>query len=131
MTQPLSNKTFTFGDPIDTEYVIELYAGDYIMIEETFTDVLKEYDDFIQKINSCYEEKDVTALKSAVDQVKPLCGFVGLTLLQSQCLQFEHACERVGYPQLADEFISLKANMLKAKAIIEQEKERLVQFNNA
>jgi HPt (histidine-containing phosphotransfer) domain-containing protein len=128
MNQPPSNNSFVFSDAFNGEYIIELYAGDYIMIEETFGDVLKEYDVFIETINSCYEKKELSALKSAIHKVKPLFGFVGLTSLQSQCRQFEQTCERGGYPP-ADDFTSLKTNMVEAKFVIESEKNRLALFN--
>ena len=127
---PMSDKTFVFSDAINSFYIIELYAGDYVMIEETFTDVLLEYDSFVQKINTCFREEDVTALKSAVHKIKPLFGFVGLTELQSQCLQFENSCLHADFVKLEDKFTSLKANMLQAKSIIENEKVRLESFNN-
>src|SRR5262245_22358677 len=86
MNQPGSDNTFVFSPAINGQYVIELYAGDYVMIEETFTDVLLEYDVFVQDINTCFRGEEVLALKSAVHKVKPLFGFVGLTDLQALCL---------------------------------------------
>jgi hypothetical protein len=132
MEKPLSNTSFVFSDAINGPYIIELYAGDYVMIEETFEDVLREYDDFVARIITTYHEGDFGGLKSAVHKIKPLFGFVGLTTIQSQCLYFENSCQAVGAintPELADAFTSLKSNLLGAKAIIEKEKVRLAAFN--
>lgn len=129
MNQPMANKTFEFSDAINSPYIIELYAGDYVMIEETFTDVLMEFDNFVQKINTCFREGDVVALKSAVHKIKPLFGFVGLTDLQAMCLRFENACQDRDCPSLADDYAVLFERLVQAKSIIEGEQVRLMAFN--
>jgi HPt (histidine-containing phosphotransfer) domain-containing protein len=129
MEQPLSDRTFRFSDDINSQYIIELYAGDYVMIEETFTDVLNEYEGFVQRIITSYHEKDRQALKSAVHKVKPLFGFVGLTPLQSQCLQFENSCLEIEETKLDSSFNALMEKLTEARSIIEKEKARLMEFN--
>jgi len=118
-----------FSDAINSNYIIELYAGDYVMIEETFTDVLLEFDNFVQKINTCFREGDVAALKSAVHKIKPLFGFVGLTDLQALCLQFENACQVRDRPALASDYAVLFERLVQAKSIIRGEQVRLMAFN--
>ena len=130
MNKPLSDNAFTFSPPIDSRYLIELYAGDYVMIGETFTDVLQEYDDFVQQIYSGYEQGDRVALKSAVHKIKPLFGFIGLLSLQSQCQDFENTCLRADPAVLAADFNLLKTNFLSIRSLIEREKARLEMFNN-
>ncbi len=127
----MSDKTFVFSDAINSQYIIELYAGDYVMIEETFTDVLMEYDGFVQKINTCFRDDDIIALKSAVHKVKPLFGFVGLTDLQTLCLRFENACQGSGCAQLAADYAVLFEKLVQAKSIIRDEQARLVAFNQS
>ena len=129
MEKPLSNTTFAFCDAINSEYIIDLYAGDYIMIQETFEDVLREYDDFIDRIITTYHEEDVNALKSAIHKVKPLFGFVGLTTHQSACLEFENTCLTMNPAELAFAFSPLEKMMREAKAVIEKEGQRLAAFN--
>jgi Hpt domain len=129
MNNPLSDTTFSFSPPIDGNYLFDLYAGDYIMIEETFADVLKDYDEFVQAIFSSYQVKNIPALKSAIHKIKPLFGFVGLLSIQAQCQDFETACQRVEIPELADSFNSLKITILEAKSMVEKEKIRLTAYN--
>ena len=129
MEKPLSNTDFVFSEAINGSYVIELYAGDYVMIEETFEDVLREYDAFVDRIITTYHEGDAGALKSAVHKIKPLFGFVGLTSLQAQCLQFENSCQTKSCAQLAEAFRTLKKEVLEAKSVIAKETERLTAFN--
>lgn len=100
------------------------------MIGETFTDVLMEYDVFVQQINDSYEQGDRVALKSAVHKIKPLFGFVGLLALQTECQDFENRCLRADANALTASFTSLKDNLLNIRKLIETEKERLHQFNN-
>lgn len=130
MEKPLANTNFTFCEPIDGEYLIDLYAGDYIMIEETFADVLQGYDDFVERIITTYHEGDVKALKSAVHKVKPLFGFVGLTALQALCLDFENACQKASSAtELTPAFETLQKQLVNSKSIIASELSRLSLFN--
>ena len=129
MEKPVANRTFVFSDAINSQYIIDLYAGDYVMIEETFTDVLNEYDGFVDRIITSYHDKDRNTLKSGVHKIKPLFGFVGLTNLQSLCLQFENSCLEASDEQLDAGFAPLQDQLLKARAIIEKEKGRLTEFN--
>jgi HPt (histidine-containing phosphotransfer) domain-containing protein len=129
MNNAPANHTFHFSPPIDSRYLIELYAGDYIMIGETFTDVLAEYDVFVQHINDTYEQGDRVALKSAVHKIKPLFGFVGLLNLQAECQDFENSCLQAGPDALTANFTTLKAKLLNIRNLIETEKARLEAFN--
>ncbi len=129
MEQPLSDRTFRFSDAINSQYIIELYAGDYVMIEETFTDVLNEYEGFVQRIITSYRTRDRQGLKSAVHKIKPLFGFVGLTPLQAQCLQFENSCLEIEETRLEVSFVALMEKLTEARSIIEKEKLRLTEFN--
>ena len=99
------------------------------MIEETFTDVLNEYEGFVQRIITSYHEKDRQALKSAIHKIKPLFGFVGLTTLQSQCLKFENSCLEAAEATLEAPFAALMQKLTEARSIIEKEKKRLTEFN--
>jgi Hpt domain len=131
MESSSSHKTFLFSDAINSKYIIDLYAGDYVMIEETFTDVLHEYDAFVERLVTGYREKDVPALKSAIHKIKPLFGFVGLLYIQSLCQDFETACQHSDFPALVEPFNLLKANILNAKSVIESEKIRLSSYNRS
>lgn len=128
MSNAPANNTFQFSPPIDSNYLIELYAGDYDMIGETFTDVLAEYDVFIQHLNDSYAGGDRAALKSAVHKIKPLLGFVGLLNLQAECQDFENSCLHIGAGVLASSFTALKHRLMSIRTLIETEKARLEAF---
>ena len=132
MSANQDDKTFTFNRLINSQYINDLYAGDFVMIEETFADVLKEYDNFLQNINIGYQTGDVMALKCAAHKIKPLCGYVGLTELQSLCQRFEHNCgiEGAEFRSLENEAVELINHLLQAKSVIAEEKTRLTNFNN-
>jgi len=130
MSQTPHHTAFIFNKAINSQYINELYESDYVMIEETFADVLKEYDAFMQNINSCYQAEDVAALKSAVHKIKPLCGYVGLTSLQEQCQQFENGCQNGVFRSLENECIDLMNSLIQAKTLIAEEKTKLSLFNN-
>jgi len=100
------------------------------MIEETFSDVLGEYDTLIGKVCEAHQAEDVATLKSTVHKIKPLFGFVGLLSIQSQCLQFEKACEQGSFSAVAADFIPLRSSLLQAKSIIAAERDRLRAYND-
>jgi len=131
MNQSFANKTYVFSEHINTEYIIDLYSGDYTMIEETFADVVHEYPSLLENMDAAYQFGDVPSLKRAVHKIKPLFGFVGLTTIQSQCLDFENSCEaNPPLSLLTNAFILLKNNLLQMKVVIEEEKEKLALFNS-
>jgi HPt (histidine-containing phosphotransfer) domain-containing protein len=129
MNNLLPDNAFTFSPPIDSQYLIELYAGDYEMIAETFSDVLQDYDGFVQQILSGYEQGDRIALKSAVHKIKPLFGFIGLLAVQAQCQDFENTCLQSDPTALAADFNLMKTSFLSVRSLIEREKTRLEAFN--
>ena len=128
MSQEPSHPSFIFSKPFNGHYLNELYDGDHIMIEETFGDVLKEYDPLLQNVLSCYWSGDIPALKSAVHKIKPLLGYTGLTEIQTECLEFENACQQGLFPSLHADFASLSAHLSAARSLIEEEKVRLSQY---
>jgi HPt (histidine-containing phosphotransfer) domain-containing protein len=130
MSKEPHHTEFVFNQTINSKYINELYESDYVMIEETFADVLKEYDAYLQNINVCYQAEDVPALKSAVHKIKPLCGYVGLTELQSLCQKFENDCQDGEFRSLENECTGLMNSLIQAKALIVEEKARLSAFNN-
>ena len=128
MSNGANHNEFAFSEPFNGQYINELYDDDFGLIEETFEDVLKEYNPLLQDIFLCYRAGDIPGLKSAVHKLKPLLGYVGLTHLQSECQNFENNCQRDIFPSLHDDFASLSTGLSSAKALIEEEKTRLTQF---
>lgn len=131
MSQEAHHTGFVFNKTINSNYINELYESDYVMIEETFADVLKEYDAYLQNMHTCLQAEDVAALKSAVHKIKPLSGYVGLTELQTRCQEFENKCQGADFRSIQNEGIELINHLTQAKALILEEKTRLSAFNNA
>ena len=131
MSQTSHHKSFTFNQRINSQYINDLYEGDYEMIEDTFTGVLQEYDSLLENILTCFKSGDLSSLRSAVHKIKPLFGFVGLTVIQSQCVQFENACRNDSFPSVESDLNALMKLMTDAKPLIEEERGRLQAFNKA
>ena len=128
MSSGPDNKEFVFNAHFNSQYINELYDGDFALIEETFADVLHEYDPLLQNVMVCYRSGDIPALKSAVHKIKPLLGYVGITTLQAECQEFENNCQLDSFPSLHDDFAALSAGLATAKSQIEEEKKRLTDF---
>jgi len=128
MSNDPNEMEFVFGAHFNSQYINELYDGDYALIEETFADVLDEYGPLLQNLMACYGSGDIPALRSAVHKIKPLLGYVGLTSLQAGCQQFENNCQQGSFLSLHDDFAALSAGLTTAKRQIEEEKTRLTNF---
>lgn len=128
MNSRANDKDFVFNNRFNSQYISELYDGDYILIEETFTDVAGEYGPMLQNVYLCYRAGDIPALKSAVHKIKPLLGYVGLTTFQSECQKFEDNCQQESFPSLHDDFARLSSGLATAKNWIEEEKTRLTAY---
>ena len=83
------SNAFVFNAEIDTNYLNSLYGDDYIYLQEVFDTVLKDYQSLTDNIEYSYTSGNLTALRSAVHKIKPVFGFVGLTVVQQQCQHFE------------------------------------------
>ncbi|HXB92346.1 MAG TPA: Hpt domain-containing protein [Puia sp.] len=125
-----NHHNFVFNDQFNSQYINELYDGDTVMIEETFADVLNEYDSFLLQVKTSHQAQDLGALKSAIHKIKPLCGYVGLTGLQSRCQHFENACQEGEVSCLEKDGTDLIRILGEAKAVIQAEKARLAKFND-
>lgn len=128
MNSNTNDKDFVFSGQFNGQYINELYDGDYVLIEETFTDVAGEYSPMLQNVYLCYRSGDIPALKSAMHKLKPLLGYVGLTSLQADCQKFEDHCGQDSFPSLHDDFSKLSTGLSTAKTWIEKEKGRLTAF---
>jgi HPt (histidine-containing phosphotransfer) domain-containing protein len=125
------SNAFVFNAEIDTNYLNSLYGDDYIYLQEVFDTVLKDYQSLTDNIEYSYTSGNLTALRSAVHKIKPVFGFVGLTIVQQQCQQFEQICGTVSSPdKLAGDFESLKNKIFESKLLIEEEKKRLEIYNS-
>jgi len=131
MTHPFANNTYVFNEHINVQYISELYSGDYGIIEETYSDVLAEYPSLLENIDTSFATRNLDGLKRAVHKIKPLFGFTGLTAIQSQCLDFERACEAdPSFDSILPLFSILHESFVRAQAIIAEEKARLSIFNS-
>ena len=125
------SNAFVFNAEIDTNYLNSLYGDDYIYLQEVFDTVLKDYQSLTDNIEYSYTSGNLTALRSAVHKIKPVFGFVGLTVVQQQCQQFEQICGTVSSPdKLAGDFEMLKNKIFESKLLIEEEKKRLEIYNS-
>jgi HPt (histidine-containing phosphotransfer) domain-containing protein len=131
MSNAPHHQPFTFNQRINTQYINDLYEGDFEMIEETFAGVLHEYDTLLENIRICFKSGDISSLRSAIHKIKPLFGFVGLTSIQSLCVQFENDCRKDSFPTVEKDLMALMKQMTEAKSLIEEERSRLEAFNKA
>jgi len=131
MMQPSANKAYVFNEHVNVQYLNNLYSGDYEMIEETFSDVLAEFPSLLENIDAAALTRDLPGLKQAIHKIKPLFGFTGLTAIQTECQDFENACvSHPSFDSILPIFSILNKSIVRAQAIIAEEKARLAIFNS-
>ena len=123
--------TFIFNAEIDANYLNSLYGDDFVYLQEVFETVLEDYQSLTDNIEYSYSSGNLTALRSAVHKIKPVFGFVGLTVVQQQCQHFEQICGTVSSPEnISGDFETLKNKIFQSRQLIEEEKKKLEIFNS-
>ncbi|MDE3250202.1 MAG: Hpt domain-containing protein [Bacteroidota bacterium] len=121
---------FIFSEKMDAEALYNLYAGDYLYVEEIFATTLEHFDGDFGSIQLAYENGNTEELRKAVHKIKPTFGYVGLTALQDECKQFENACAGAqSIQEISKTYIPIKNALLEAKDLIQKEYDRLKAFN--
>jgi HPt (histidine-containing phosphotransfer) domain-containing protein len=130
MNNPVTSKPFIFNEEIAAQYITDLYADDYVYVQEVFGTVLNEYDTLFNNLHSAFAARDLRGLKSAVHKIKPVFGFVAMLSVQQQCQEFEQICQTASsFDDIAENFTLLTHTLSKAKSLIVEEKRKLELFN--
>lgn len=130
MNNQFSDKSFVFGDAIDSTFLYSLYENDLPYIEQVFKATLIELDTTERLMLPAVEQQDTAALKKTVHKVKPLFGFAGLPKFQEVLQQFEDACSEnasIQFPEM--KFKKAFEAIKTGKRIIENEYAKLKDFN--
>jgi HPt (histidine-containing phosphotransfer) domain-containing protein len=123
-------KRFIFNENIDQQALHDLYADDFMYIEEIFSTILQNFDADFNAIEMAYKSANTQDLKRSVHKMKPIFGFTGLLEIQKSCQQFENQCaDAVTITNITEPYTLIKNTMLKARDIIESEIIRLKAFN--
>jgi HPt (histidine-containing phosphotransfer) domain-containing protein len=126
------HKTFIFNEKIDKELLISLYEDDFLYMEEIFSITLTQLKPDIIHVNSAFEAGDLSALQKAVHKIKPSFGFVGMSVTQELCKQFEDACATASsIDQLASAYSELCNRLKESVTIIESEHGKFKEYNQS
>jgi chemotaxis protein histidine kinase CheA len=125
------SKKFIFNEKIDSDYLYSLYEDDYQYIEEIFLTTLTYFDEDFNSIQRAYETDNLSDLKKAIHKIKPTFGFVGLTLVQHICKDFEDFCQKAtSSHELASEYQQIVVTLAESKELIATEYNKLKEFNS-
>lgn len=128
--QKVDGNRFVFNERLNAAFLDELFEGDTIYAETVFEDFLKDLPTYWQKVETSYQSKNMTALKTSIHTCKTLFGYVGFTDLQDLCQAFETKCSDMT-GDLAADFSILSDKKLNAQHIIENEYNRLKKYNES
>jgi len=124
------SKSFIFSEKFDSDYLFDLYAAEYDYLEEIFGTTLQQIITDTANLALAFDNGDIIGLKGYVHRMKPAFGFAGLLSFQEQCSNFEMQCAHATTTQqLEQEYLQIVATLAEGKQLIEQELERLKEFN--
>ena len=130
MNNPSAINSFIFNTEIDSGYLQSLYGDDYVYVQEIFATVLNDYGSLADNIEYSYSSGNLTTLRAAVHKMKPVFGFIGMTVVQQECQEFENLCGTVASPEmLTRDFEALKNKIFQCRQVIEEEMKKLEIFN--
>lgn len=120
---------FVFHESLNAAFLKELFEGDTIYAETVFEDFLRDLPAYWEKVQSSYQNKNMSLLGTNIHTCKTLFGYVGFTDLQELCQEFENKCALNTAETLQTEFNSLTRKKQEAQKIIENEYNRLKRYN--
>ena len=131
MSESNFSKKFIFNEKLDTGYLFSLYEDDYQYIEEIFSTTLVHFDQDFKAIQHAFETNNLLELKRAIHKIKPTFGFVGLTLVQHLCKEFEDICQKANASnELKSEYQQIVITLAESKELIASEYNKLKEFNS-
>jgi HPt (histidine-containing phosphotransfer) domain-containing protein len=130
MEKPPSNK-FVFNGSLNAAFLDELFEGDTLYAETVFEDFLRDLPGYWKQVESAYQNKNNTTLRTCVHTCKTLFGYVGFTDLQEFCQEFENKCNDHSTEELKADYTVLLQKKAKAQQVIENEYSRLKLHNQS
>jgi hypothetical protein len=122
---------FQFDCRIDASILYSLYENDYLYIEEIFTTTLQHYDADVEAFETHQQAGSLEGLKRSVHKIKPVFGFVGMSVMQDCCQAFEDKCAAATDLQAIYPDSQKLLHLLKEyKKIIEADLQKLSAYNN-
>ncbi|MBN9380806.1 MAG: Hpt domain-containing protein [Chitinophagaceae bacterium] len=120
---------FVFHESLNAAFLKELFEGDTIYAETVFEDFLRDLPAYWEKVQSSYQNKNMSLLGTNIHTCKTLFGYVGFTDLQELCQEFENKCTLNTAEAIQTDFNTLTRKKQEAQKIIENEYNRLKRYN--
>ncbi len=120
---------FQFSKGLDTNFLQELFQGDFAYAETVFQEFLKDLPAYWEEVAVAYKGADVKELGKAVHKCKTLFGYVGLTQTLELFQEFEHSCHKPGAMIPLSAYQALLKEKDLAHGLIEEELGRLQTYN--
>jgi len=120
---------FVFHESLNATFLEELFEGDTIYAETVFEDFLRDLPAYWEKVQTSYQNKNMSLLGTNIHTCKTLFGYVGFTDIQQLCQKLEDSCSADQAAQERPDFHVLLERKEEAQQIIENEYKRLKLFN--
>jgi len=122
---------FLFDNTLDTNFLEELFQGDFVYAETVFHEFLKDLPTYWEEVAAARQGSDVKELGKTVHKCKTLFGYVGLTNTLEQFQQFEISCAKPGAVIPVSAYEALREEKDRAHRVITKELGRLQSYNAA
>jgi HPt (histidine-containing phosphotransfer) domain-containing protein len=122
---------FLFDNTLDTNFLQELFQGDFAYAETVFQEFLKDLPAYWEEVAAARQGTDVKELGRAVHKCKTLFGYVGLTQTLDLYQRFENGCTQPGAVLHESAYSALREEKDRAQQVIAKELVRLQSFNAA
>lgn len=122
---------FCFDNTLDTNFLQELFQGDFVYAETVFQEFLKDLPAYWEEVATARAGTDVKELGKTVHKCKTLFGYVGLTGTLELFQRFENSCAQPGAVIHESAYEGLKQEKERAEELIGKELVRLQSFNAA
>ena len=123
---------FIFNENLNNTFLEELFDGDTHYAETVFGEFLKDLPGYWSSVESSYIDNNISELRASVHKCKTLFGYVGATVLQELCQEFENKFQHVSVTiaSLEPDYRVLLSEKEKTAQLIKGELNRLKAFNN-
>lgn len=122
---------FFFDNTLDTNFLQELFQGDFAYAETVFHEFLKDLPVYWEEVAAARAGIDVRELGRAVHKCKTLFGYVGLTRTLELFQLFENSCLQPDAVVHESTYGALRQEKDRAQQVIAKELVRLQSFNAA
>lgn len=128
---PKYENQYSFSPALDSSYLFESYANDYVYALDMFETFTNSIPIEIVNLESAAEMNDYPTCRKIAHKIKPTFKMVGLSKLSEQCKSIEYKIDQNRNAEAIQLIHKITPSMHSAIQLIEQEIEKIKQYLNS